>query len=108
MSDAVMRAACAPVSAYPRPSKVPRERIVTLRAETDHCPQVLLRILGLIAQHGTVPLSIAAERGDDGQRVAVEIDTVADHAMSVLLAKVEAIVTVRRVEIAPLLEKVVP
>jgi len=101
MSNAVTRAACAPVSVAPFSAKVPRERIVTLRAETDHCPQALLRVLGMIAQHDTIPLSIGAERGEDGQTVTLDIDTLPDHAMATLLAKIEAIVTVRQVEIVP-------
>jgi len=108
MSVAVTRVASASASASPSPAKVPRERIVTLHAETDHCPHVLLRILGLVAQHGTVPLSIAAERNDEGQRLAVEIDTLPDHTMSVLLGKVETIVTVRRAEIAPPPRRAIP
>lgn len=99
MSDSAMRASDARPSSVALPTKVPRERIVTLRAQADHCPQVLLRILGLFAQHATVPLSIAADRDDDGLRIAVEIDTLPDATMAVLLAKVQAIVTVRLVEI---------
>ncbi|HVI99484.1 MAG TPA: hypothetical protein VM657_10505 [Sphingomonas sp.] len=102
MSDVAMRAIRAPVSVSPSPAKVPRERIVTLRAETDHCPQVLLRILGMVGQHDTIPLSIGAERDEDGQHVTIEIDTLPDHIVALLLAKIEAIVTVRRAEIVPL------
>jgi acetolactate synthase regulatory subunit len=100
MSDAVTTAPAAQPSAR-RPVKVPRDRIVTLAVETDPCPQALLRVLGLIAQHGSEPMSIAAERRADGQRITVEIGALPDAGLSTLVAKIEAIVTVRSAAFMP-------
>ena len=100
MSDAVTAAPAAqPVRSVF--AKIPRDRIVTLSVETDPCPQALLRVLGMIAQQGPVPMSIAAERCDGGQRIAVAIDALPEERMEVLLARIESIVAVRGARVVP-------
>lgn len=98
MSDDATRAPLARAAAFELRSKTPHEKITILRAETDLCPQALLRILGLVAQHGAIPWEIIAERGNAVQRIAIKIDTMPPQALSVLLAKIETVVTVRWVE----------
>lgn len=100
MSNAMSRAASARLN-QPAETKVPRERIVTLSVAADLCPQALLRVLGLIAQHGILPLSIAAERREAAQHFAVDVDNLPDQALAVLLAKIEAIVAVQSASARP-------
>ena len=101
MSDAVIPAPAAQPVTRNTFAKVPRDRIVTLAIETDSCPQALLRVLGLITQQGSVPMSIAAERHDDGHRIAVAIDALPEDRLSAMIARLEAIVTVRSAMLAP-------
>ncbi|HEX7695464.1 MAG TPA: hypothetical protein VF409_13290 [Sphingomonas sp.] len=100
MSDAVTFAPVAQSvrSVFP---KVPRDRIVTLAVETDPCPQALLRVLGTIAQQGLVAMTIAAERFEEGQRVAVAIDALPEERLELLVARIESIVAVRDARVVP-------
>lgn len=82
------------------PTKTPRSKLVRLRVRADHCPQVLLRVLGLIAQQAVIPVTIAAERRTRELRFEIELDGLPDQSAKVLLAKVEAIVAVRSARIA--------
>lgn len=100
MSIIVSRAAPARRNHDVYETKVPRERIVTLSVAADPCPQLLIRVLGLIARHGIVPLSIAAEMRETVHYVAVDIDGVSAQ-MKALLAKIEAMVTVRSASVHP-------
>jgi len=101
MSNVVSRAVSARRNHVAPETKVPRERIVTLSVAADLCPQALIRVLGLIAQHGILPLSIAAERGDTAQHLAVEVDNLPEQALAVLLAKIEAVVAVQSASLEP-------
>jgi hypothetical protein len=83
-------------------TKVPRERIVRLVVETEICPLVLLRVLGLLAQRGTMPLNIAARRSDDHMSLAIEIEAPSEVGCRSLVAKIAAIAMVRGVAVAPL------
>jgi acetolactate synthase regulatory subunit len=77
--------------------KVPRERLIRLDVEADLCPQVLLRVLGLVAQQWLIPLTITARSASDSIAIEVELDGAALSAerAEVLLYKIEAIVSVR-------------
>lgn len=75
--------------------KVRREDIVRLTVETEICPQVLLRVLGLLAQRCIVPLTMEAQRSADGMRLEVDMELPADGDSETLTAKIEAIVMVR-------------
>lgn len=101
MSYAVSRAAPARLNPVARETKVPRERIATLSVTTDPCPQALIRVLGLIAQHGVLPLSIEAVRGETAQHLAVDMDHLPEAALTVLVAKIEAIVAVQSAAVHP-------
>ncbi|MBX3563606.1 MAG: hypothetical protein KF730_03410 [Sphingomonas sp.] len=79
--------------------KVPRERVVRLAVETEICPQVLLRVLGLLAQRWIVPLTISAQRSDESMRLEVEIEVPADGDYASLVAKIEEVVMVRSARI---------
>lgn len=83
----------------PYAGKVPRHRLVSLTVDTAICPQVTLRVLGVLAQRSLVPLAIAAERRSRSMRLVIELDTLADADAELLVAKVEAIVMVRRAKV---------
>ncbi|MCW6534020.1 hypothetical protein [Sphingomonas lycopersici] len=101
MSNVMSRAASARQNQPASEIKVPRERIVTLSVAADLCPQALPRVLGLIAQHNILPLSIAAKRREAVQHFAVDVDNPPDQALAVLLAKIEAIVAVQSASARP-------
>lgn len=79
--------------------KVPRARLARLEVESELCPQVLLRVLGLLARHWVLPLSIEAVRGGDALRMTVEIETLPEPERATLVARIEAIVAVRTARI---------
>ena len=61
----------------------------------DLCPQALLRILGLVAQHMAIPRSITCERHDDRLDARIAVDGLTPERAEILLAKIAMIVTVR-------------
>lgn len=79
-------------AASPAPECLYRYRITA-----DRCPQVLLRILGLIAQHVELPGSVACTRHDDRIDAEVAIDSLSPERAEILRLKLAAIVTVRDV-----------
>ena len=76
--------------------KVGREHIATMHVVAKACPHALMRVLGLIAQHGRVPFSICAERQPARQHFRVEIEVLSDMAATALLEKITADMSVRR------------
>ncbi|WP_296614642.1 hypothetical protein [Sphingomonas sp.] len=83
-----------------QPTKTPRSELVSLEIETDDCPQVLLRILGLIARDGSIPATIGATRSDDRIAIAIELDRVTETAGERIALKVCELPTVRKVWLA--------
>jgi len=75
--------------------KTPRDRLARLTVISEVCPQVVLRVLGLIAQQGRLPLSIAVERRARSQQLIVVLDDFAEHQAAILVEKVRTIVMVR-------------
>ena len=61
----------------------------------DLCPQALLRILGLVAQHMLIPRLMVCERRDDPIRADLALDGLTPERAEILLAKIAMIVTVR-------------
>jgi hypothetical protein len=61
----------------------------------DLCPQVLLRILGLVAQHTLIPHSVVLERHEDRIDARIAVDGLSPERAEILLAKISTIVTVR-------------
>lgn len=79
----------------PHSLKVPRERLTRLDVDAGICPQVLLRVLGLISQQGLIPLTVSTERKRRYQRFMIELDDLSEHGAAVLVKKIESIVMVR-------------
>ena len=79
----------------PRLRKIARGDLVRLQVDAGICPQVLLRVLGLISQQGLVPLNISYERQRHRLRFLIEMDGLSEHSADVLARKVESIVMVR-------------
>lgn len=71
-----------------RPTRVP---LATLHVTAESCPQVLLRVLGLIAQQGLIPYAIDFTRSQHSMRFAVAIDSLPPQRLETLLWKVEGI-----------------
>jgi acetolactate synthase regulatory subunit len=79
--------------------KTPRELLVTFEIEADHCPQVLLRMLGLMSREGTVPATIAVTRSTDMIKIAVELDGASPDRSEHLKWRIEAMPAVRKVSL---------
>ena len=76
-------------------TKTPRASLARLRVEAHLCPQVMMRVLGLIAQQAIVPATIQFERRARSVRFEIEVDGLSDQSAQILLEKVRMIVTVR-------------
>lgn len=83
----------------PQLPKVSREQLATLCVDTELCPQVLLRVLGLLAARGLIPFTIAARRDEKIQRIEIEIDALPARESLVLLQNLRRIIMVRRAEL---------
>ena len=66
----------------------------------DHCPQAMLRILGLIAQNSLVPRRIVCERLEDRLYAEIAVTGLAPERAEILLAKIATIVTVREARLS--------
>ena len=92
-----------PSSATPRPTqtqhtvKTPCSDLVRLNIEADDCPQVLLRVLGLVARDGTIPVTIEAARLEEGIAIAIELDRVLVNRCESMVHRIAGIVAVRAV-----------
>lgn len=82
-------------SAQPGASAADDARVTRFDVTADLCPQVLLRILGLVAQHSLVPLGVSVRRRMDRLDASIRVTGLSPHAADVLLAKIAAIVAVR-------------
>lgn len=78
-----------------RSAKRRNDQLVRLRVSADICPQVLLRVLGLVAQHGAIPWSTSFEQRPRTLHVEVLFDIQNRDRAEILLRKVQAIPTVR-------------
>jgi hypothetical protein len=85
----------------PRAATSPRGHALMLRVLAEPCPQVLLRVLGLSAQLDRIPLRVRTRCEGTVQRFTIALDGLSEHQSQVLLAKVQAIVTVRSARYAP-------
>jgi len=97
---------CAPMARVSRtaaqPTKTPRASLVRLTVESEHCPQVLLRVLGLVSRDGTIPATIAVARSDDGLAIVIDLDGACAQPCDRLRLKVESIPMVRKASLAAL------
>lgn len=86
-------------AAFPMPSpcvtKRCRSQLAVLQVSAHICPQVLLRVLGLVAQHGAIPYSIGFARRPRSLHVEIVIDSLDQRAAEILLHKIRAVPMVR-------------
>lgn len=81
-------------------SKTPSADLVLLEIETDDCPQVLLRVLGVVARDGTIPVTIEAARLEDGLAIAIGLDGMSAPARQTIAYRVAGYPAVRKVSMA--------
>jgi hypothetical protein len=79
-----------------RAAKTPRAALVRLHVSGDLCPNLLPRLLGMLAQFDLIPCGIALTKGARSLRLALDLDRADPRRADILLHKVEAIPTVRR------------
>ncbi|KQM17231.1 hypothetical protein ASE73_09630 [Sphingomonas sp. Leaf24] len=79
---------------------VTHARRVRLSVTADLCPQITLRILGLLAQRSIIPVTIAVTRRPRSLAMVVVFVPADAQQSAVLLAKIEALVGVRRARLA--------
>ena len=75
--------------------KVPRHRVARLVVVADICPQVFLRVLGLLAQRDIVPLSIRFDHRPRSLRFEIDVNLRGAADAEIIAAKVGTIVRVR-------------
>lgn len=78
-------------------AKTPREQLARFSIDADHCPQVLLRVLGLMARDGTVPVTVAVTRAADNILIEVELDGASATRCEHLKLRIEEFPSVRKV-----------
>ena len=86
-------------SPTPVPPKIARERIARISVYAMLCPQLLPRVLGLVAQHALVPLTIMSQRRRTTMRLDIEVDGLPEAATAILVEKIRAIITVRSAQL---------
>lgn len=85
--------------AYPNlPSKCPRERLMTLHVEAEHCPHVFARILHLVTGQVLVPVDISLEKGAKRLVIDVLLDPVHITPSLWFLEQIEGLPAVKSAE----------
>jgi hypothetical protein len=79
-------------------SKLVRDRLARLFVEAEHCPHVMARILDVLRESATAPLTISARRGDRFYVIEIDVDRMNDRPAQALLQKLRRIMAVRRAE----------
>ncbi|RSU30599.1 hypothetical protein CA223_15225 [Sphingomonas koreensis] len=82
------------------PTKTPRAELVILQVDADDCPQILLRVLGIISRNGSIPATISATRSDDRIEIAIELDGISGSIGERIARKVAEFPAVRKVLLA--------
>jgi len=80
--------------------KTPRDQLFTMQIEADHCPQVLLRVLGLMTRDGTIPVSVNVTRSEDALLIAVTLDGATAERCARLKDRIEEVPTVRKASVS--------
>lgn len=70
----------------------------TLVIVADECPQLPLRVLGLIAQRSIVPEAFSCRRNNGELIIHITIAAASDHLFSVIVAKIWEIIGVYSLE----------
>ena len=79
------------------PTRAPRRRVARLVVVADICPQVYLRVLGLLAQRDVVPLSMRFDHRPRSLRFEIDVEQHVAGQADIIAAKAGAIVSVRSV-----------
>src|SRR4051812_19766072 len=69
----------------------------TFAVTADLCPQILCRLLGLIAQQGRVVDRLEAQKGPMALRIRFSVSDIEQHHADILAAKMRSLVSVRAV-----------
>jgi hypothetical protein len=78
-----------------RAPKTVRPNLVRLHVSGDICPNLLPRLLGLVAQFDEIPYGIALTRCRASLKLSIDLGRLADSRAETLLNKVAGIPTVR-------------
>jgi len=100
MSGTPVRGLDAVRMSSPPVCKVPRDRVMSLAVHTAICPQVTLRVLGVLAQRSLIPFTIAVERRARSMWLVIELDALTGPEAELLVSRIEAIVMVRKATVA--------
>jgi len=79
----------------PRAPKTARPKLVRLHVSGDICPNLLPRLLGLVAQFDEIPYGIALTRHRASLKLSIDLGRLEDPRAETLLNKVAGIPTVR-------------
>ncbi len=78
-----------------RAPKTVRPTLVRLHVSGDVCPNLLPRLLGLVAQFDQIPYGIALTRFPAGLKLSIDLGRLEEARAEILLNKVSGIPTVR-------------
>jgi len=78
-----------------RAPKTARPNLVRLHVSGDICPNLLPRLLGLVAQFDEIPYGIALTRHRVSLKLSIDLGRLEDQRAETLLNKVAGIPTVR-------------
>jgi hypothetical protein len=69
----------------------------TFAVTADLCPQILCRLLGMIAQQGRMVERLEAQSGRGNLRIRFSVSDIEQHHAEILAAKMRSLVSVRAV-----------
>jgi hypothetical protein len=104
MSDSVVLRACdmPAASSTVTAAKAPRERLWRLQVECRSCSEALPRLFGLLARHEIIPATIDYRCEADGFAITLIIAPPDARVAALLAGRIERIVTISKVLVAPL------
>ena len=87
-----------PVVFPPAPEfpKVGREALALLVLETEHCPHVVRRVVGIVITSGALPFTFRLCREDRVQNIEIEFAAMAEKRALSLLHELRRVMSVRR------------
>lgn len=81
------------------PTKPPRETLWRFEIEGSPCPQLLPRVLGVIARHDLVPVTIHYQAGARDVRLVISVEAGGDRMAALIATAMRRVMNVREVTV---------
>jgi len=69
----------------------------TFEIKGSACPQLLAKLVGLLAQQDRIPDQVCASRDGDGLTITIRVSDIDDHRAGIIAEKMRGFVTVAQV-----------